>query len=186
MVERRYFVTALLLAAALGSLLLLPRGDEPAPPAPLSRTGIGFYMDQAELSTTGEDGRVLYRLSAEQARQQLADGSIELDQVELRYGTQLEVPWQVRATTGSIPANDRIIRLSGDVVAIAGGAGELPMTIRTNYLELDPEAYIATTTHAVSIERPGGVLSARGMRLYLREDRLELLSDIRGDFAPPR
>jgi lipopolysaccharide export system protein LptC len=180
----RYVGIALLLALALGTLLLLPR-DEPEPgEAPAVRAGIGYYLDQAELVATGEDGRVIYRLSADTAQQDLAGGGIELDRVELVYDALLEVDWQVRADRGSIPADGRIVMLSGDVLAIAERAPEPPTAIRTDYLELDPEAYIASTDALVLIERPGGTIRARGLRLYLREDRVQLLAEVEGRFAP--
>lgn len=181
---RRYVGIGLLLAAALGTLLLLPR-DEPEPgDAAPTRTGIGYYLEQAELIATGDDGRVIYRLSADSAQQDLAGGGIALDRVELVYDALLEVDWQVRADRGSIPADGRILTLSGDVVAIAEREPEPPTAIRTDHLELDPEAYIASTDALVLIERPGGTIRARGLRLHLREDRLQLLAEVEGRFNP--
>jgi len=184
METRRYVVLGLLLAAALASLLLLPRDDEQPAEPPTLRAGIGYYMDQAELIATGDDGRVIYRLSADTAQQDLAGGGIELVRVELAYDALLAVDWQVRADRGSIPADGRIISLSGDVVAIAERELEPTTTIRTDYLELDPEAYIASTPARVLIERPGGTIRALGLQLYLREDRVQLLSEVEGRFTP--
>ena len=184
METRRQFGIGLLLATALATLLLLPR-DEPEPgEAPAARAGIGYYLEQAELIATGDDGRVIYRLSADNAQQDLAAGGIELDRVELIYDALLEVDWQVRADRGSIPADGRILTLSGDVVAIAGREPEPPTAIRTDHLELDPEAYIASTDALVLIERPGGTIRARGLRLYLRDDRIQLLAEVEGRFNP--
>ena len=181
---RRYVRIGLLLAATLATLLLLPR-EEPEPgEAPPARAGIGYYLEQAELIATGDDGRVIYRLSADSAQQDLAAGGIELDRVELVYDALLEVDWQVRADRGSIPADGRILTLSGDVVAIAERKPGPPTAIRTDHLELDPEAYIASTDAPVLIERPGGTIRARGLRLHLREDRLQLLAEVEGRFNP--
>lgn len=184
METRRYLGIAVLLAAALGTLLLLPRDEEDPLEGPAARAGVGYYLEQAELIATGDDGRVIYRLSADSAQQDLAGGGIELVRVELAYDALLEVDWQVRADRGSIPADGRILALSGDVVAIAERAPEPPTAIRTDHLELDPEAYIASTDALVLIERPGGTIRARGLRIYLREDRVQLLAEVEGRFAP--
>lgn len=181
---RRHVAIALLLAAALGTLLLLPRDDDSPPEGPEARAGVGYYLEQAELIATGEDGGVIYRLSADSAQQDLAGGGIALDRVELVYDALMEVDWQVRADRGSIPADGRIVTLLGDVVAIAEREPEPPTAIRTDYLELDPEAYIASTDALVLIERPGGTIRARGLRLYLRDDRVQLLAEVEGRFTP--
>jgi LPS export ABC transporter protein LptC len=56
--------------------------------------------------------------------------------------------------------------------------------IRTDYLELDPDTYIATTNRHVVIQRARDTLHARGMRVYLKQDRLQLDSEVRGYFLP--
>jgi LPS export ABC transporter protein LptC len=95
----------------------------------------------------------------------------------------------MRATRGQIPRDSNIIQLSGDVlvtsmVAAAANHGQAPLTIRTDYLELDPDTYIATTDRHVAIERSRDTLHARGMRVYLKQDRLQLESEVRGNFLP--
>ena len=59
-----------------------------------------------------------------------------------------------------------------------------PLTIRTDYLELDPDTYIATTNRRVVMERSRDTLHARGMRVYLKQDRLQLDAEVRGIFLP--
>jgi LPS export ABC transporter protein LptC len=68
------------------------------------------------------------------------------------------------------------------VVATARESGSPPLSIRTDYLELDPEAYVARTDRGVLVERARDTLRARGMRAYLKEDRLELETDVQGTF----
>jgi len=184
-VARRYLGTGLLLLVALATLILLPRDDRPPDDGPLPRTGIGYYLDEAQLITTGADGAISYRLRAASAQQDLASGNIALDAVELRYDPESAAAWQLRADHGTVPADDRIIWLSGDVVAISSHDQELPTAIRTDYLELDSEAYIASTDREVLIERPGGTIRARGLRFHLRDDRLELLAEVQGYFERP-
>ena len=107
----------------------------------------------------------------------------------MNYAPAARIPWDMRATRGQIPRDSNIIQLSGDVLvtstaAAAANHRQAPLTIRTDYLELDPDTYIATTDRHVAIQRSRDTLHARGMRVYLKQDRLQLESEVRGNFLP--
>ena len=186
---------ALLVAAALATTWLVfrnPSTDAEAPAGP--RLGLGYYVQDARLTGTGPDGRILYRVSAASAEQLLADGTITMQDVAVDYEPAAQVPWKLRADRGQIPPDRNIIELAGDVTATTavsagatGGGGRssaAPLLIRTDYLELDPEAYIARTERMVAVERDRDTLRARGMRVYLKQDRLQFSSEVRGRFLP--
>ena len=56
--------------------------------------------------------------------------------------------------------------------------------IRTQYLELDPERYVAETDERVQIRFGIRSLTATGMLASLNDDRIELKSNVRGKIAP--
>jgi lipopolysaccharide export system protein LptC len=58
------------------------------------------------------------------------------------------------------------------------------MIIHTDYLELDTETYIANTEQKVAIEYTNNLVFATGMRAFFKEDRVQLLSNVNGQFAP--
>lgn len=173
----------LLAIAAAASAGLVWRLSEISPlPAGPPRLGTGYYLDDAELVSTGEDGRVLFRVWSKRATQRLADGAVELDEVRIEYEPGAEVPWDLRATAGRMPPDGKMLQLLGEVVAIAGEAP--PTTIRTDYLELDPDSFVAYTDREVTIEHSDSRVQATGMRVFLKEDRLQLLSKVNGTFIP--
>lgn len=186
---------AVIVVAALASSWLVlrnrPAGIE-APDGP--RLGLGYYVRDARLTGSGSDGRILYRVSAASAEQVLADGTITMQDVAVDYEPAAQVPWKLRAERGQIPPDRNIIELTGEVTAMtevspaATGGGvrssAAPLLIRTDYLELDPEAYIARTERMVAVERDRDTLRARGMRVYLKQDRLQFSSEVRGRFLP--
>lgn len=180
----------LLVCGALATSLLVflrPTADSPDRDRP--RPGLGYYLRDATLTGTGEDGRILYAVRAAAAEQVLADGTVTMTDVEVDYSPGEQVPWRLRADGGQIPPDRTIIVLAGDVVAttatVAGASVvPAPLTIRTDYLELDPEAYIASTERVVAVERNRDTLHSRGMRVYLKQDRLEFTSEVRGRFLP--
>ena len=183
---------AFLLAAALftGFLVLRNRGgDGPAPAPPRLGLGLGYYVKGARLTGTGLDGRVLYRVTTAAAEQRRKDGTITMRDVAVNYEPSAQIPWDLRADHGQIPPDRNIIELTGNVVATtratAGGqASPAPLLIRTDYLELDPEAFIARTERMVEVERARDTLHARGMRVYLKQDRLQFNAEVRGRFLP--
>ena len=189
---------ALLLAAALLTgffVLRSPSTDGPAEAG--ARLGLGYFVKGATLEGTGDDGQILYRVTTTAAEQLLADGTITMRTVNVEYLPAAQVPWKLRADRGRIPPDRNIIELMGNVVAmteatafspaVAGAPGRsnaAPLLIRTDYLELDPEAYIARTEQLVAVERSRDTLRARGMRVYLKQDRLQFNAEVRGRFLP--
>ncbi|MBL8202222.1 MAG: LPS export ABC transporter periplasmic protein LptC [Chromatiales bacterium] len=186
---------AVLVVAALASTWLVlrnPSTDVETPAAP--RLGLGYYVRDARLTGSGPDGRILYRVTAAAAEQLLADGTITMQDVAVDYEPAAQVPWKLRASRGQIPPDRNIIELAGDVTALTevspaatgsgGRSSAAPLLIRTDYLELDPEAYIARTERMVAVERDRDTLRARGMRVYLKQDRLQFSAEVRGRFLP--
>ena len=75
--------------------------------------------------------------------------------------------------------------LRGHVRATSSGESDRDETeIRTQYLELDPERSIAETDERVQIRVGARSLTATGMLASLKEDKIELKSNIRGKIAP--
>jgi LPS export ABC transporter protein LptC len=56
--------------------------------------------------------------------------------------------------------------------------------IRTQYLEIDPENYVAETDERVQLRIGPRSLTATGMLASLQENRVELKSNVSGKFAP--
>lgn len=176
---------AVLAAAALGSWYLarLYTGDEPEEVT----TGVeyrGYYLKAARILGTGPDGSLLYEIDAARAEQQ-ADKAIEFSDVQIRYSPQSEVPWTINADVATLFPDQRRVTLSGHVTAFsADGFGGNETEIRTDYLEFDPETYIAETDERVQIRIGSRSLTGIGMLASLNESRMELKSNVSGRFIP--
>jgi len=185
MIARRWPTLILLLIAAVASgILLLRSGAEDPDRQPKLALGVGYYMKQAELTRTGETGQVLYRLQTNEATQLTTDGIVELDVVQISYDPMTEVPWDLHADKGHILPDRNIIQLSGNVVARTREDSRAPITVSTEYLELDTESYIANTDREVAIDYTNNTVFATGLRAYLKEERLQLIADVNGHFIP--
>jgi LPS export ABC transporter protein LptC len=144
----------------------------------------GFYLRSARILGTGPDGNRLYEIRAEHAEEQL-DGRIEFRDVRFDYSPGADVPWTVNADSATILAKEQRVQLRGHVRAVSSqGFAAEDTEIRTQYLELDPNAYIAETDERVQIRIGSRSLTATGMLASLDENRLELKSNVSGKFYP--
>jgi LPS export ABC transporter protein LptC len=174
----------ILLVTALGSTALLLRAREkPLAQEASPQLGIGYYLTDAMLSGTGDDGRILYRVRASTVVQTPGDGSVNMENVSVDYEPATQIPWSLRADTGKMLPGGKIMRLSGNVVAATRDADRPPATISTDYLEFDPDTDTATTTSKVVIRYADSIVEGTGLRAMLREDRMELLADVQGQYV---
>lgn len=95
--------------------------------------------------------------------------------------------WRLRAENGWIAADQQQVRLEGEVVMTrTAESGKSPVTITTRDVLVRPtERYAETAAPALAVT-PGGELRAIGVRAYLDQERLELLSQVRGFYEPPK
>ena len=144
----------------------------------------GYYLKNARILGTGEDGSMLYEILAEDA-EQLADKRIEFSNVRIRYSPEHDVPWVVRADTATLLDDDPRITLRGHVQIINSGvANEDSTEIRTQLLQLDPEQFLAETDERVQIRFGTRSVTATGMLASLNDDKIELKANVRGKIAP--
>jgi LPS export ABC transporter protein LptC len=176
---------ALLVAGAVASaiLLVLTKRDDVPDASPAAQRP-GYYVRDANLLGTGPDGMILYRMTARSADENTGDGSVTLTGIQIAYEPAAEVPWLLRATSGRISPERDVVWLSGDVLAVTRPDAGQNTRIRTDMLEIDPSQFIASTDRRVTIDHERGQISATGMRVYLKQDRLQLNTDVHGRFLP--
>ena len=186
MIDPRHATLLLVLTAgALGSWYLA-RPDKSRAPETLPYESLhrGYYLKSARILGTGENGNLLYEIEADRAEQQ-TDKSIEFTDVHIRYSPESEIPWTVHADAATLREGSPRISLRGHVRAIsAGRISDDDTEIRTQYLELDPDRFVAETEERVQIRVGARSLTATGMLASLNDDRIELKSNVRGKIAP--
>ncbi len=185
MSPRNIIAVVILTAGALASWYLARQGNiEDATDTVTESIHRGFYLKSARILGTGADGQLLYEIQARHAEQQNNERISFID-VLINYTPASGVPWIINADSALIHEGERRIRLIGHVLAVSrvGFSGQ-DTEIRTQYLELDPENYIAETDQRVQIRIGTRSLTATGMLASLQENRLELKSNVSGKFVP--
>ena len=182
---RNFAALAILTAGAMASWYLARsnRGDD-VDTRPFDTTQRGYYLKSARILGTGPDGGLLYEIQADRAEQQ-DDDRVSFTEVRINYSPQSEVPWSVNADFATLHQHEQRVLLHGHVRAVSSeGFSGNDTEIRTQYLELDPENYVAETNERVQIRIGARSLTATGMLASLKENHVELKSNVSGKFAP--
>lgn len=182
---RSAILYTVLAIAALGSWYLARQEPGYDPDSiPVDSVHRGFYLKNARILGTSSDGALLYEIEADHA-EQVDDVSVAFTNVRLFYAPDADVPWTVVADSATIRNDQRRVFLSGHVRAVGEARDRQPETeIRTQYLELDPDSFVAETHERVQVRIGERSLTATGMLASLDEDRLELKSNVSGKFLP--
>lgn len=181
---RNIILIVLLTAGAIGSWYLARKNriEEGAPPQ--EHTNRGYYLESARILGTGPDGSLLYEIRAQHA-EQIDEDQIDFRDVSIQYSPESAVPWAVQADAATIRQDGRRIVLRGNVTAESHvGFSGRETEIRTQYLELDPDEYRAETEERVQIRIGSRSLTATGMLASLRDNTLNLKSNVSGKFVP--
>lgn len=179
-------VVGLLVAAAVGTWILSQRAE---PEAELARTGDGtpptYYLRDAVMLRTDESGRVLYRIHADLAEEQPGADALLLTGVRVEYREDEQVPWHVRAGRASAWLEEQTLELEDGVELIRTPEGDgPPATVRAEQLLLEPLRHIASAEGEVWFTLGANEIVAVGLKAFLKEDRLELESDVHGRLQP--
>ena len=151
---------------------------------PVDTAHQGYYLKSARILGTDEDGSLLYEIDAAYARQETQD-RVEFTDVRIRYSPDADIPWIVHADEATLREGSPRIALRGHVRAVGRSGDDAEDTeIRTQYLELDPERYVAETEERVQIRIGARSLTATGMLASLNDNTVELKSNVRGKIAP--
>ena len=174
------------LAVAVGlSFAILRQQSTQRAPEPSRPLPPGYYLKAAVLQGTDITGQLLYNVAADLAEEHPKENQILLSKVRVNYRPTAEIPWDISSERGVALLDQSFIDLFGQVeLASVPQPPETKTVIFTESLSLKPDQFVAETTERVRIEMGGRQLRATGLVAYLKDDRLELKSNVNGQFRP--
>lgn len=184
MIWRGFILLAIALVTALTVLVGRRDRDDAEQEGTREPPQPGYYMTDAQIVETGPDGAPRYRMAAERIVQNPQDQSIRLQTMKLDYRAGPEREWTLTARNGYVPPASRTIDLSGDV-QITGlpVEGSVPAVVRTERMQLDTVANVATSRERVDIVWGERRLSTIGLKADLKAEKLKLESSVHGRFV---
>lgn len=142
-------------------------------------------MEQFEVTDMGEDGTPLRRLSAAYMAHFTDTQTKELTHPHLVVYKKDGEPWHVVSQRGWVSADNEELMLLGEVDIWRNYRnGKREIHIETEDLRVLPSDEYAETKLPVTISTPQSLTRGTGMRAFLGEGRVELLSDVKTTFQP--
>jgi LPS export ABC transporter protein LptC len=139
-----------------------------------------------------DSGRPRHRLQAPLMRHYADDDSAELQQPQLLLyrtivtdtGGATEERWQLHAEMAQLYHGGAELLLQGRVqMRRLDAAGKVTLTLETRDLWVYTDQKRAESAEEVEIREDRGVTRARGVKIDLKEGRLELLAAVRGEYV---
>ncbi|MEO4045757.1 LPS export ABC transporter periplasmic protein LptC [Pseudomonas sp. CAU 1711] len=178
---RTYLFGTLLVAlvGALGYWNVRPESFMERKPA-TTDNAIDFYVVGAHTLQFQEDGQLHYEMTAEKLEHLKASDATLVDKPDLQLYRGSQYPWHVRSDRGEVAPQGKEVELIDNVRIARTDAKNRPTVITSSRVTVFPDEEYAQTQQAVRIEAANGVTTAQGMKAYMNDGKIHLLSKVRG------
>ena len=146
-----------------------------------------LYLDNFTTTTMNELGQPMRRLQAVRMEHFPDTDTSELEKPYLVLYRPGGPPWHVKSERGWVSASGDVMLLLGRVhIWRNNDAGERDLDVRTQDLRVLPDSEYGETDKPVVIRTPTSESRGVGMRVYLDQSRIELLSQVRTFYEKKR
>lgn len=143
-----------------------------------------FYLTDFDLTTMNAAGRPRYDLQAQWMQHYVDDDTSQLLMPSLTVYRPGQPPWRVSAKRAEVATGGESLLLQDDVKMRRMGTEKRgTLEIDTSVLKVVPDKEYAETDQPVTITADLGVTRAVGMRADLQRRYLQLLHQVRGEYA---
>ncbi|UTW06766.1 LPS export ABC transporter periplasmic protein LptC [Pseudomonas benzenivorans] len=174
------FTLAAALLAAVGYWNINPDSFSDRPAAVGTPNAIDFYVVNANTVQYQADGKLHYEMTASKLEHVQASDITLLTEPNMHLYRGSAYPWKIRSARGEVAPEGKEVELIDQVRVDRTDAKGRPTILTTSRLTLFPEKEYAQTQQAVRIDAANGVTTAQGMKAYLNDGRMLLLSNVRG------
>ena len=174
------FGLAALLVAALGYWNLNPDSLLEQKPQASADNAVDFYVLNAKSVEFQADGKLHYEMTSSKVEHlKDSDKSLVTKPDLFLYRGAVE-PWHVQSERGEVAPGGTEVELIDNVRIARTDEKGRPTIITSSRMTVFPDKEFAQTQQAVRIEAAKGVTTANGMKAYLKDSRVLLLSNVRG------
>ncbi|TBU98912.1 LPS export ABC transporter periplasmic protein LptC [Stutzerimonas kirkiae] len=141
---------------------------------------VDFYVLNSRTVQYQADGKLDYIMTSEKLEHIDTTDISLLTRPDLHSFRGSEHPWHIRSERGEVSPGGEEIELMEQVRVERTDAKGRQTILTTSRLTVQPDKDYAETRQPVRIEAANGVTTATGMKTYLNEGRMLLLSNVRG------
>lgn len=173
----------LLIAAIVSGWSAWRQRDTPAANVAVEERS-DYTLEDFELVALDNAGKESVTLRAPHLQRNPADQTLDITSPLFLLPDAEGQHWQVRAKVAWIDASFDELRLQGDVRGTSPEQAPVPTAFETQRLNLIPATRLASTPDAVTITRPGSILSGRGFEANLKTKQYRILSQAKTRYEP--
>ena len=173
----------LLLAALLSGWSAWKHRDVPEAEAPGSERS-DYVMRDFEMISLDEQGQESITLRAPEMQRNPNDETFQITTPLFLVPDGEGQHWEMRARTAWVSAKADEVRLSGDVHGKSPPTASLPSSFQTQRLNVFPRKNLASTDDAVTISRPGSILSGVGFEADTKTKQYTFKSQVKTRYEP--
>lgn len=175
------FFIIIVVVAATSSWLLKKVELQPFDIVEPPRHDMDYFLTNFNATTMNKNGTPHYVLKGTRLEHFPDDASIDITAPQIDLFRDQLSPWEIKSEQARILNKGKLIFLNGKVSMLRSPSTKEPqIKIKTSNLTIKTDLDYAETRDAVFIQTEKHHLKATGMRVYLEEGRLELLSDVDG------
>ncbi len=139
-----------------------------------------LYMEKFSTTVMDDNGRPKHTLMGEYMAYFAYNGTKEVEQPHLIVYQENRPLWHAKSERAWVSANADVMLLYGDVqIWRVNEAGVRELEIETQDLRVLPDTQYGETDKPVVIRTPTSETRSVGMRAYMEQRRLELLSGVK-------
>ncbi|MBF7730306.1 LPS export ABC transporter periplasmic protein LptC [Pseudomonas sp. N040] len=174
------FLPIAALLIALGYWNIRPESFGEAQIGDSPEASIDFFVVNPHTRQFKADGSLNYRVEADKLEHVKATDITLMSQPDLLLYRKDEQPWHVQSQLGEVAPGGKQVELIDAVSVQRTDLQGRQTLLTTSRMTVFPDQEYAETKQAVKIEAANGVTTANGMKAYLNEGRMLLLSNVRG------
>jgi LPS export ABC transporter protein LptC len=145
---------------------------------------LGYYLRAARMLGTDEQGRIAYRILADNLEELPEQQRLKLDGVRIEYLPADADRWLISATAGTAPKDGSELELNGNVnLRSEPRDGGKAVVIAAETLRFFPDTSSAESETPVTISVGDWHIEAGRLRTLLKGDVMELESKVHGKLA---
>ena len=173
----------LLLAAILSGWSAWKNRDVPAPGRVVVDRS-DYVMRDFEMIALNGDGREAVAVRAPLMERNPQDQTYTITTPLFLLPDSQGHHWEMRAKSGWVSAKGDELRLTGDVKGTSPKEAAVPSTFDTQRLNVFPRKNLAASDDAVTITRPGSILTGTGFETNTKTKQYTFKSQVKTRYEP--